>query len=227
MLETARSHFFDEHQGTVSWTSAVNIFKDAGSTDDILKVVDIIGGGMCTPDSTKAKKEAILYLMDQEKYRLNALEVLKASILASEEEILDSMHDAFPGLDEAYEYLEEKIEDGKFSEKEQPSSKSSVRREKILEKFISIARNGAEEDHVEDYRWEQQYNGLNEGDSDYEEMRDAICPDLGGVFDSWMDVLHRWSDKEEANTLRKTLKGADLFYTVDGLADALADRYVS
>ncbi|KIJ46355.1 hypothetical protein M422DRAFT_249946 [Sphaerobolus stellatus SS14] len=66
--------------------------------------------------------------------------------------------------------------------------------------------------------------GLEEDDSDYEQMIEDLCPDLRGPFEAWMAIIDKWPDQSEADALRQKLIGTELFYTVDGLADALADR---
>lgn len=82
--------------------------------------------------------------------------------------------------------------------------------------------NGYDTDEREDREYNREH---------HEEMED-VSDELIRTIQKWVDVLNQWPVVSERDALKKTMRqahgaAASLFFGVDGVADALARRYVT
>ncbi|KIJ41162.1 hypothetical protein M422DRAFT_31796 [Sphaerobolus stellatus SS14] len=177
--------FYDEHWNEKFWNVAIQLKKlvvdrrllefEANPSysvfrrerqKDILKLVEIMDRKPHqTAEFGRVKRDVVLHPMKQPRYRPQSRRMLEASILSRETVILEEMHEAFPDLDEGYDFIQEKID-----------NRSS--------QFVAKARQNVEDDPVEESCWQQSMEGLEEDNSDYEQMIEDLCPDLPGPFEA-------------------------------------------
>jgi hypothetical protein len=172
-----------------------------------------------------------------------ALDTVEQELQQAKKDAFDHVSHTFPGFQDAMCYLEEVISAGKLTTKAPPGSGNywsmtpeqrelDRQREEYIDRFVQHASHGGD---VYGYGYGRSVDddfgdpmdGVDSGDSDYEEQRNARCPNLGGGIAGWIVVLQEWPDKKTAKEVWDRVKESEsknLLFRVDGIAEGLASR---
>jgi hypothetical protein len=230
----------------ITYGVAADIFNAASQTEDLVQLLNALPRFSSDPTIPRAEQTIIKHLSKQSipaHHKNTALDAIERGLNRAKQDTLDEVNRAFPGFDEAYEWLEEQIDGGKLTRKAPGGRRNYLDmtpaqrkldglRDEYLDKFVQRAARGNDEygygGTVDDF--DDGMDGVDSDDSDYEEQRNARCPDLVKVVTSWVVVLQEWPDKEEAEKVWGRVKESDgkgdLLFAVDGVAESLASRYV-
>lgn len=228
LLETLRKGVLDADRDISSdvYKSAAQIFLKE-SPEKMLELYNALPSGEKSNDLLQL---FVKHFATQEspEIRAKGLQVIEQGFRGAQSRVFDEIMDTFPGFDEACDWLEDKVDEGKISKKE-PASQfgpEARKRDTFIEKFEKIAV--GRDEYGESGYWDDADVGVDSDDSDYKEEMEARHPDLTRPFLIWVTELCQWPQKEEAQKLWDGLKssddGGDLFFTVDGVADSLASR---
>lgn len=231
---------------TITYGAATDIFRSSSQTDDLARLLKTIPQYSSDTTVGRAERTIIKSLSKQSaaKHHKTALDAIARGLNNARQNTLDEVKQAFPGFDEAYGWLEEQIDNKKLTHKAPWGAKSyhamtaierkvDVQRQKYLDGFVQRAARGSDEygygGTVDDF--DDPMDGMDSDDRDYEEQKNARCPDLVSAIGDWVAMLQEWPDKNKAakvwDQVKQTDAEGDLLFTVDGLAEALASRYVS
>ncbi|KAJ3894174.1 hypothetical protein GG344DRAFT_74303 [Lentinula edodes] len=233
LLDTLRKHVFGAQTSKFSsnvYRSAAEIFaKD--SPDDLPKLHDAL------PSWEKSSDIMQLFVkhfstQESSTLREKGLQIIEQGFCDARSSVMSEIEDTFPGFDEAYDWLEERVSEGKISKKEpqQRFGPEARKRDAFIDKFEDIAiRNRYGDSYREEFGyWDDRDVGVDSDDSDYEEQMDIRQPDMSRPFLIWATALCEWPDKEEAQKLweRMNSSGDDdnLLFSVEGVADSLAGK---
>lgn len=233
LVETARKHFF-RREKTISWNSATKIFIHAHASADVMKVIDELDTTNSPPyEATQAMRAAVSHLVHQgDEYRTRMRVHVEYGISISQTAMWNLLESLYPNLEEAFDYLEEKITSKKLSKRVRRGSGYQIidrQRENILIKFRSIARRGGPGDP--DYDSEE-YDGYENDEVGYNRSRhegsDYKFPKIAEALDKWLEILNKWPNETEAKDIRAKLKATNLkhplFFSVDGISEILASK---
>jgi len=168
-------------------------------------------------------------MRQSDELRASALAELRGGLADALSTLWSKMEMVFPSIEDAYDFLDEQIEDKKIP-KRVPHSDGfpsfDRQRERILEDFVVISRAGADRGtDGEDYDYERRMHGVDEDDSDYEDIQSYVSPDISGNIEEWLSILDKWPNEAEATKVREDFEEREHpLYDIDGVANALINR---
>jgi hypothetical protein len=229
---------------TISYSTAAEILNAASETNDLVRLLAALPEySRSDPTIAQAQRTIIRHLSKQSapEHRKTALDAITNGLNSAIQNVLDEILRIFPGFDDAYDWLEDQIDEGKLSHKAPGDSKDYFKmtpaqrklidqRNKKLDQFIERAARYNDEfgfdGTVDDFR--DPMDGVDPDDSDYEEQKNASHPNLQGTVRMWVQMLQDWPNKKAAKKVQDIVRGGfegNLLFGVDGAAEALASRY--
>lgn len=244
LLDTTRKRIFPSSPSAhpdISFGIAAGIFIAASETDDLVRLVDLLPTYVSDLTFHRTEQSIIQYLSKQTSpsHRTKALQLVEHGLRHAKQNILEEISQ-FPGIDEAYDYLDDKIDAGKLTDRgcggnylnQTPAQrKADEVRDAILTKLVEIAVRGRNEygGYRDDFDDElDPMDRVDSDDSDYEEMQEACRPDLEKEVRTYCSLLQEWPDKKEATEVWdrvKEVSDCGPVFRIDGLAEELASRY--
>lgn len=233
LLDITRKHVFSrETPVSMSYADAADIFQKTSKAGDLVRLLGILPRFTLDPAVPTTKRKVVSYLSKQssEEFRQRALSVIERELRHAKENVVSECERAFPGYEDAFDYLEEMIDEGLFSKKAPQGnymthSEEWTRRDNHLSTFVDRACRGYDGDRFNDY--DDDMIGVDEDDSDYEEEKEGRQPNLERAIEDWIGALREYPDKAQAAAIWDRLRetdSEDLLFSVDGSAEALADR---
>jgi len=246
LLDATRTAIFSSSQSarlTITYGAAADIFDASSQTDDLVRLLEVLPKFSLDTTVGRAEQTIIKHLSKQPAatHHKAALDAIAHGLRRAEQNTMDEVYQAFPGFDEACDWLEEQIDSDKLTERAPWEAKTygamtpaertlDVQREKYLDGFVRRAARGSDSygyGNMED-DFSDPMDGVDSDDSDYDQQKNARCPDLETAIRDWVVLLQEWPDKVAAakvwDQVKRTDANGSLLFKVDGLAEALASR---
>jgi hypothetical protein len=245
LLQTTRTGIFSS-KPTIGYCAAAEIFDASLQTKDLFRLLGALPQHSSDHTLPRAEEIIIKHLSKRSSipaHHKAALDAIAQGLSRAKADTIDEVQQAFPGFDEAWEWLEEKIDNGQLTRKapegagsrykmEPAKRKLMEKRDKYIVEFVRRAARGSDEygrgGTVDD--WDDPMEGVDSDDSDYEEQKNARSPDLVKALTKWVVMLQEWPDKKKAEKVWDEVKESDAedisLFTVDDVAESLASRFV-
>jgi hypothetical protein len=240
LLQVTRTSIFTPDPSskcTISYGTAAEIFNVSSQTDDLVRLLDAMPSFSSDPTITQAKLKIVKHISKQAEsaHRQAALDIIKHQLHHAKDNALENVYEAFPGFDDAADWLEEMIDKNNLTAKTPegprdyfamtPDQRKLIDlRDRYLDEFVERAAYGGDKYMYND-RGDHPMEGVDSDDSDYALWKNVWVPDMT----SWVVVLQEWPDKEEAKKVWDSVKESDsenILFSVDGAAECLASRCV-
>ncbi|KAJ7597862.1 hypothetical protein C8J56DRAFT_329532 [Mycena floridula] len=224
LLDSIRSNVFTTPPSIPSDVAA-QIFVANASTADLLRLME----SLQPLDSAQIIIAKYLSKQRSATNRAKALKVVEAALNQTKEQVWEELGEVFPQLDDATEWLEEKVE--AFKANRQPKkvpgrSNRAPTIDDIVDRFVKRAGQYEDGEPGPLQRRGDPMDGYNSGDSDYEDQRDLREPDLRRPMENWVRLLAEWPDKSATEAIWGRLRFDQPLIVVAGAAEALAADYV-
>lgn len=151
-------------------------------TEDLLRLFDTLPHHTTkTADNIRRSIPKHLAGQRSEAHRARATKILEEGLRKIEEAVWSAIEDAFPGLDYATDWLEIKVDEAGLSRN--PRLKKSYldplsKEEQLLDKLILRFGEVASRDRDGYSGRQSPMQGYDSGDSDHEEVKERILPNL-------------------------------------------------
>lgn len=202
-------------------------------TDDLIRLLDRALSHHSSCD-LMTQRAIAKYLAAQRSpaHRERAMQLIEDGLKSSYRAVWEAVEEVFPGLDDATEWLEEKVEKVEHRSKKPKSSLAGSRDDEsrrldgYLDKFVDLAMRypGGDPGPLVN----EPGGGYDnyDGDSDDSECPKYNEPDLERGIRDWIQVLGEWPDQAgKAAVWEKVMTNVPVI-VVDGALETLASRYV-
>jgi hypothetical protein len=212
------------HGRSVSCKAGAEILAAAGQTQDLLKLASELGQMVVRNwDEYEAYKVIAGYLSAQRNQVLvtKGLELVIRGMVEVTDCLNYELGRALPGLEDAYEWLESLINDGKFTVDAAEDRIADHRRGEVISEFWTIACG----DPMEYREWDSvaSITGVDVADNDYKEQIAQRRPAFGEAVSFWTGLLRKWGTQQQRLIRDRIRNSGGRLFQVEDLAVNLAE----
>ncbi|KAH9475874.1 hypothetical protein JR316_0011434 [Psilocybe cubensis] len=236
LITFVRENAFSKYPA-ISYSDAAEIFMECKQTKALLRILDITTYSSTMSDTTLRAIVKYLSTQTSKEIRARGLKILEFGLKRAKDSVWNSIDEVFPGLDNATDWLEFELDDmyvtdSESDDGEEPGHprrlKDETKLKPVLRKFANIASDYPDGEDGPLNRDSNPMKGYDSDDSDYEEAKQAISPNLAKGIQDWVALLGAWPDNAEKAEVWDKVKCSDMdpWIVIDGALEELANRYV-